>query len=161
MIAAQIGQNPMAQKIQSAAMAHIAEHLGFLYRQKVEEQVGVPLPAPGAELPEDVEVQVSRLVAQGAAQLLQKNTAQAQQQAAQQQAQDPLVQMQQQELQIKAVEAQAKAQKIQSDIALAQQKIQLEAQRIATQKETDMARIQSNEKQANQKVQVDLFKRSK
>ena len=161
MIAAQIGQNPMAQKIQSAAMAHIAEHLGFLYRQKVEEQVGVPLPAPGAELPEDVEVQVSRLVAQGAAQLLQKNTAQAQQQAAQQQAQDPLVQMQQQELQIKAMEAQAKAQKIQSDIALAQQKIQLEEQRIATQKETDMARIQSSEKQANQKVQVDLFKRSK
>ena len=154
MIAATIGQNPMAQKIQAAAMAHIAEHLGFLYRKKVEEQVGVPLPAPGADLPEDVEVQVSRLVAQGSAQLLQANMAQAQQQM-----QDPLIQMQQQELQIKAMEAQTKAQKTQADIALANQKLQLEAQRIATQKETDMARIQSSEKQANQKVQVDLFKR--
>lgn len=152
MIAQMIGQNPMAQKIQAAAMAHIAEHLAFSYRKKVEEQVGVPLPAPDAELPEDVEVQLSRLVAQGAQQLLQSNQAQAQQAQAQQQAQDPLVQIQQAELQIDA-------QKAQSDAQIAQAKLQLEAQRIATQKEIEMARIASQEKLANQKVQVDLFKR--
>ena len=159
MIAQQIGQNPQAQQMMAAIQAHIAEHLGFLYRQKIEEQLGVPLPSPDEELPQDVEVQLSRLVAQGSAQLLQKNVAQAQQQQAQQQAQDPLVQMQQAELQIKSQEVQTKAQKAQADIAIANQKLQLEATRIANQKEVDMARVMSSEKQANQKVQVDLFKR--
>jgi hypothetical protein len=96
MMAATIGQNPMAQQMQAAIMAHIAEHLAFNYRQKVEEQVGVPLPPPDAELPEDIEVQLSRMVAQGSAQLLKENMAKAQQQQAQQQAQDPIIQMQQQ-----------------------------------------------------------------
>jgi hypothetical protein len=159
MIAAQIGQNPMAQKIQASAMAHIAEHLAFLYRKKVEEQVGVPLPAPDAKLPEDVEVQLSRLVAQGSAQLLQLNQAQQQQQQAQQQAQDPLVQMQQAELQLKGQAEKTKAQKIAADIEMAKAKLELENKRIDTQAQLDMARIQAQEKQHNQKVQVDLFKR--
>ena len=159
MIAAQIGQNPMAQKIQASTMAHIAEHLAFLYRKKVEEQIGVPLPAPNANLPEDVEVQVSRLVAQGAAQLLQLNKSQAQQQQAQQQAQDPLVQMQQAELQLKGQAEQTKAQKVAADIEMAKAKLELENKRIDTQAQLDMARMQAQEKQNNQKVQVDLFKR--
>jgi len=159
MIAAQIGQNPMAQKIQASTMAHIAEHLAFLYRKKVEEQIGVPLPAPNANLPEDVEVQVSRLVAQGAAQLLQLNKSQVQQQQAQQQAQDPLVQMQQAELQLKGQAEQTKAQKVAADIEMAKAKLELENKRIETQAQLDMARIQAQEKQNNQKVQVDLFKR--
>jgi hypothetical protein len=159
MIAAQIGQNPMAQKIQAATMAHIAEHLAFLYRKKVEEQVGVPLPAPDAKLPEDVEVQLSRLVAQGSAQLLQLNQANQQQQQAQQQAQDPLVQMQQAELQLKGQAEQTKAQKIAADIELGKAKLELENKRIDTQAQLDMARMQAQEKQNNQKVQVDLFKR--
>jgi hypothetical protein len=160
MIAQTIGQNPMAQKIQAAAMSHIAEHLAFQYRRKIEEQIGVPLPPPDQKLPEDIEVQVSRLVADGAKQLLQANQAQAQQAQAQQQAQDPMVQMQQQELQIKQMDAQTKAQKYQSDAQLAQARLNIESQRIANQKEMDMARIASQEKQANQKVQVDIFKRN-
>ena len=160
MIAQTIGQNPMAQKIQAAAMSHIAEHLAFQYRRKIEEQIGVPLPPPDQKLPEDIEVQVSRLVADGAKQLLQANQAQAQQAQAQQQAQDPMVQMQQQELQIKQMDAQAKAQKYQTDAQLAQARLNIESQRIANQKEMDMARIASQEKQANQKVQVDIFKRN-
>jgi hypothetical protein len=159
MIAQTIGQNPMAQKIQAAAMAHIAEHLAFSYRKKVEEQIGVPIPAPDSQLPEDVEVELSRLVAQGSAQLLQANQAQAQQQQAQQTAQDPLVQMQQQELQIKQMEAQAKAQKMQADTQIAQAKLQLETQRMQGTQEIERERIQAQDKQANQKVQVDLFKR--
>ena len=160
MIAQIIGQNPMAQKIQAAAMSHIAEHLAFQYRRKIEEQIGVPLPPPDQKLPEDIEIQVSRVVADGAKQLLQANQAQAQQAQAQQQAQDPMVQMQQQELQIKQMDAQAKAQKYKSDAQIAQARLNIESQRIANQKEMDMARIASQEKQANQKVQVDIFKRN-
>ena len=160
MIAQTIGQNPMAQKIQAAAMSHIAEHLAFQYRRKIEEQIGVPLPPPDQKLPEDIEVQVSRLVADGAKQLLQANQAQAQQAQAQQQAQDPMVQMQQQELQIKQADVQRRTQKDQTDAQIAQERLNIEAQRIANQKELDMARIASQEKQANQKVQVDIFKRN-
>jgi len=158
-IAAQIGQNPMAQKMQAQAMAHIAEHLAFQYRRQVEEQIGVALPAPDAQLPEDVEVQISRLVAQGSAQVLQLNKAKAQQQQAQQQAQDPLIQMQQQELQLRGTEVQAKAQKMQSDIQIAQEKLALDKEKAASQAQIEMARIQEQTRQNNQKVQVDLFKR--
>jgi hypothetical protein len=158
-IAAQIGQNPMAQKMQAQAMAHIAEHLAFQYRRQVEEQIGVALPAPDAQLPEDVEVQISRLVAQGSAQVLQLNKAKAQQQQAQQQAQDPLIQMQQQELQLRGQEVQAKAQKTQADIQIAQQKLALDKEKAASQAQIEMARIQEQTRQSNQKVQVDLFKR--
>jgi hypothetical protein len=132
MIAQQMGQNPMAQQMSAAAQAHIAEHLAFLYRKKIEEQMGVPLPAPDEKLPEDIEVQLSRLVAQASAQLMQKNVQQAQQAQAQQQAQDPIVQMQQQELQIKMQDAQTKAQKVQGDLAIKQQELQLKAQEAAS-----------------------------
>jgi hypothetical protein len=158
-IAAQIGQNPMAQKMQAQAMAHIAEHLAFQYRRQVEEQIGVALPAPDAQLPEDVEVQISRLVAQGSAQVLQLNKSKAQQQQAQQQAQDPLVQMQQAELQLRGQEVQTKAQKVQADIQIAQEKLNLDKEKAATQAQIEMARIQEQTRQNNQKVQVDLFKR--
>ena len=142
-IAQMIGQNPMAQQMQAAIMAHIAEHLAFQYRKQIEEQLGVPLPPPDEQLPEDVEVQLSRLVAQAAVQLTQQQMAMAQQQQAQQMAQDPLVQMQQAELQIKQQEAQTKAQKVQGDLAIKQgdlaikqAELQLKAQQLAVQQIT-------------------------
>jgi hypothetical protein len=131
LMAAQIGQNPQAQKMQAEIMAHISEHLAFAYRKKVEEQLGVPMPKPDEDLPEDVEVQLSRLVAQASQQVLAKSKGQAAQQQAQQQAQDPLVQMQQQELQIKMKDASIKEQKVQGDLAIRQQELQLKAQEAA------------------------------
>jgi hypothetical protein len=127
MMAQQIGQSPMGQQMGAAIMAHVAEHLAFNYRKKVEEQLGVPLPPPDQEMPEDVEVELSRLVAQASTQLLQLNMSKAQQQQAQQQQQDPMVQMQQAELQIKAQEVKIKEQKVQGDLALKQAELQLKA----------------------------------
>jgi hypothetical protein len=132
MIAQQVGQNPMAQQMMAAAQAHIAEHLAFLYRKKIEEQMGVPLPAPDEKLPEEIEVQLSRLVAQASTQLMQQNMQQAQQAQAQQQAQDPIVQMQQQELQIKMKDSAIKEQKMQGELAIKQQELQLKAQEVAS-----------------------------
>lgn len=126
MITQIIGQNPMAQQIQAAVQAHIAEHLGYSYRQKIEDRLGAPLPVPDADLSPEMEIQLSRLVAQAAQQLLQINKAKAAQQQAQQQAQDPILQMQQQELQLKGQETGAKVQKIQSDIQLDQRRMALE-----------------------------------
>jgi hypothetical protein len=158
-IAAQIGQNPLAQKIQSSVMAHIAEHLAFQYRRQVEEQLGVPLPAPDSELPEDLEVELSRLVAEGSAQVLQANKAKASQQQAEQAAQDPLVQIQQAELQIRGQEAATKAKKVDADIQKDMANLQLQTQKAQDQKEIELARIQTQDKQNNQKIQVDLFKK--
>jgi hypothetical protein len=131
MIAQTIGQNPMAQQMGAAIMAHIAEHLGYAYRKKIEERLGAPMPVPNADMDEEMEVQLSRVVAQAAGQLLQMNKAQAAQQQAQQQAQDPLIQMQQQELQIKGQDSATKAKKVDADIALGQQKLALESQKAA------------------------------
>lgn len=140
-IAAMIGQSPQAQALGAAAQAHLAEHLGFAYRQQIEKQLGVPLPPPEETLPEDIEVQVSRMVADAAERLLNANKAQASQQQAQQMQQDPVVQMQQQELAIKQGELQRKAQKDQIDAALKAKQIEIEANRIASQERQAGARI--------------------
>jgi len=157
MIAAQIGQNPMAQTMMAAIQAHIAEHLAFAYRRKIEEQMGVPLPPPNEKLPEDVEVQLSRLVAQAGAQLLQLNMANAQQQQAQQQAQDPLIQMQQAELQIKAQEVQRKTQKDQAEVALAQQRLKIDSERIQAENTREQARLIAANKMSEQKIKADVI----
>jgi hypothetical protein len=131
LMAAQIGQNPQAQKMMSEIQAHIAEHLAFAYRKKVEEQLGVPMPKPDEDLPEDVEVQLSRLVAQASQQVLAQSKGQVAQQQAQQQAQDPLIQMQQQELQIKMQEVEIKKLKAQGDLQIRAEELGLKAQEAA------------------------------
>jgi hypothetical protein len=127
MIAQQMGQNPMAQQMMAAIQAHIAEHLAFSYRRKIEEQMGVPLPPPGEQLPEQVEVQLSQLVARASTQLLNANMAQAQQAQAQQMAQDPLVQMQQADLQIKAQDAKTKELKVRGELQIKAEELALKA----------------------------------
>ncbi len=127
-----MSQNPMAQQMQAAALAHINEHIAFEYRKQIEEQLGAELPKPGENLPEDVELELSRLTAAAAQKLLAKDQAEMQQQQAQQQQQDPLVQMQQQELQLKAQDLQIKAQKTQADIQLDQAKLELEKEKLAS-----------------------------
>jgi len=116
-----IGQNPQAQQIMASLQAHIAEHLGFKYRKDIEEKLGAPLPAPNEELPEEIEVQLARVVAEAGKQLTQANQQEAAQKQAQQQQQDPMFQLQQQELQVKAQEVQRKTQKDAADMQIKQE----------------------------------------
>ena len=129
MMAQMIGQNPQAQQIMASLQAHIAEHLGFQYRQQIEEKLGAPLPAPNEELPEEIEVQLARLVADAGQQLTQANQQKAAQQQAQQQQQDPAFQLQQMETQAKVQEVQRKAAKDQMDAQLKQAALQQKAQK--------------------------------
>jgi len=128
MVMGQLGQNPMAQQIQGAMMAHIAQHVAFQYRNKLQEQLGATLPAPDAALDENAEVQISKLVAQAATQLLQMDKAKVAQQQAMAQAQDPIVQMQQAELQIKKQDSDTKALKVKGDLQLKAEELSLKAQ---------------------------------
>jgi hypothetical protein len=134
-IAATLGQNPMAQQMMAALMAHIAEHTAFAYRAQVEMQLGVPLPPLDEEgdtpvAPED-EKAIAPLIAAAAQRTMVQNQAMAAQQRAQQQSMDPTLQMQQMELQLKAQELQRKDQDSQRDFQIAQQKLQLEQARLA------------------------------
>ena len=148
-----LGQSPNAQTMMASMSAHIAEHLAFAYRQQVEQQAGVPLPPPNADMDEDTELAVSRLAAAAAQQLLQKNQAEAAQQQAQEMAQDPIVQMQQQELQLKAKELELKEMKLKIEAAEKNDRIAIEEKRIASQLE--IAGLQVGAKVATDKANLD------
>jgi len=122
-----IGQNPKAPQIQAAMMAHVAEHVGFAYRQKIEQQLGMPLPPADEKLPPQIEVALSGMMAQAAQQVLQQNQQQAAQQQAQQQAQDPVLKMQQQELQIRQQEVQIKDKEVTGKLAIEEKKLKIDA----------------------------------
>jgi hypothetical protein len=136
-IAQIMAQNPQAQAIMAAAMAHLNEHVALKYRLEVEKRMGMSIPqeeqnkAVTPELADHIAI----MAAEAAQQLLQQNQQQAQQQQAQQQMQDPIVQMQMQELQLKQGELQLKQQKQQIDAAAKADQIRIEEARIAAQKE--------------------------
>ena len=140
-----IGQSPNAGAIQGALMAHIAEHVAFQYRIEIEKMMGVPLPHPDEELPEDIEVELSRAVAMAAEKLLQKDQAEAQMMQNKALQEDPVVQMQQKEVAIKEAEVQRKAQKDQTDAALKAENMRLVDER-------DRMRIQSQEEIAGAQI---------
>jgi len=132
-----VGQNPQAQMIQAAMMAHINEHVAFEYRRQMEEKMGMVL--PGEEEQKNMSSEQADQIAMAAAQaskaILQQNQQEAQQQQAQQQMQDPVIQMQMQELQIKQGELQLKQQKMQMDAAAKADQLRIEESRIESQKE--------------------------
>jgi len=151
-----IGQNPKASLMQGAMMAHVAEHVGFAYRQKIEQQMGMPLPPEGEKMSPEVEMALSSMMAQAAAQVLQQSQQQDAQQQAQQQAQDPVLQMQQQELQLRQQEVQTKGQEIQGKLQIEQQRLQLDQQRLQMEA---MAKMEQS-KQANKKIQIDAINKA-
>ncbi len=157
-IAAFMGQNPAAQQMMGGLTAHIAEHIAFSYRQQIENALGAPLPAPNAELPEELEVKLASMIAEAAQQNTQQKQAAAAQQQAQQQAQDPIMQMQMQELQIKAAEQQRKGQKDQTDAQLAAARLSLDAQKAQNTSALESSRIAAMTDQADARQNLDEAK---
>lgn len=140
-VAALIGQNPQASLITGALQAHIAEHLGYQYRRQVQEAIGTPLPGPEEKIPEAMEVQISKMVAEGSQIVLaQSQQAQAQQQALQN-AQDPIMMAEMQKLQIQQAEVQRKTQKDQADTQIKMLQLQLDELKAQQQTELEGARL--------------------
>jgi hypothetical protein len=127
-----IGQNPQAQAIMGAMQAHIAEHVGYAYRQKIEQALGVSLPNQEDELPEQMEKEISRLMAEASVQVLAESKAMVAQQQAQQNAQDPVLQLQMQELQIKQKEVAIKEKKMITDAAAKADELRLKEAEIVS-----------------------------
>ena len=126
MTAAMMQNNPQAQMVMQAFQAHLMEHFGFMYRQQLEQQMGMMLPPPGQPLPPQQEQLIAPLLVQAAQQLNQLHSAQAQQTQAQQQVQDPLYQQNMMELQLKKQEIDNKYQvemaKIETQLKIAEMK---------------------------------------
>jgi len=168
-------QGDAAKMKLAAGMEHINEHLAFLYRAKIEQELGVPLPALDGEddekrLTEDQELAISRLVAEAAPRVTGKAQQKAQAEQAQQQAQDPVIQMQQRELQLQEGELQRKIQKDQMDYDIKLKNLALEAERAMSQEKqagaamgskmrTDAMKTEADLKKAGLKAGVDLAKR--
>tara|TARA_R110000824_G_scaffold51300_2_gene143191 strand:+ start:2208 stop:4700 length:2493 start_codon:yes stop_codon:yes gene_type:complete len=173
-VAQMIGQNPQAQQIMASLQAHIAEHLGFQYRQQIEEKLGVALPPPGEQLPEQIEVDLSRLVAEAGAQVMQAHQQEAAQQQAEQQQQDPVFQQKQAELQLKGQDVQRKAAKDQQDSQIKQadlkrrtqkdqvdaimgaEKLKLDQQELQLDAQKEGVRLAANRRQENNKLDLEI-----
>jgi len=146
-IMALLQNNPIAQQLQAAMMAHVNEHLGFEYRKQIEMQLGMSLPPQKDEAGEpiemnpEVEARLAPMLAMAAQRLLQNNQAEAAQQQARTQAQDPIVQMQQAELQIKSGELERKKQKDQMDAQLKQAQLQIDKERVDNQAQIEGVRV--------------------
>jgi hypothetical protein len=148
-MAALIGQNPMAQQIQAAAMAHLNEHLAFEYRKQIEQQLGLPLPTEEQEEKMDpiTAAKVAQMAAMAAQRLLQNNQAEVAQQQAAQQAQDPVVQLQMREQDRKERETAIKEQKVKIDAAAEADRLQIERDRVDGQNRVATANVMLKDKQ--------------
>ena len=134
-----MGKSPNAQKAIAEMAAHVQEHLAFQYRMEIEKELGVELPTPDEDLPDDIEFRISRLVAPAAAQLSGKSQKEQQMKQAEEQLKDPVIQMQMQELKIKEQDVQRKAQ---AEMA----KIQLDMQKLETKTDFDNRKLEQDAK---------------
>jgi hypothetical protein len=158
-IMAVVGQNPKAQEMMAAGMAHIAEHAAYAYRMQIEQQMGMPLPPEdsdenGPKIPVEMQNMLSGAMAQAAQQLLQQNKAEQAQQQAQQAQQDPIVQMQQQELQIRQQEVQIKQQEVQIKAQVAMQQAQLAEKKMQVDASARADEIEIKKMQAEGTIQL-------
>ena len=103
-----IGQSPAAASIAAAGAAHIQEHVAFQYRREIEKQLGVPMPEFDKDLPAETEVHLSKLIADAADKLLQKDQAEAQAKKNAEAQNDPIIQMQKMEAEAKVKEVERK-----------------------------------------------------
>jgi hypothetical protein len=148
----------------AALDAHIREHLGFLFRDQIEEELGIELPPMGEQLPPEIEKKLSGLIAEAAEQMLGKKQQEQEMQRIAQQQQDPVVQQRQQELEIRAAEVQRKAQADQQKAELDQQKLiaQVEDDENKTQLKAEELRLEAAKIAAElelerQKIAIDLM----
>ena len=140
-----VARAPNKKAIEAAMSAHVAEHVAFAYRAKIEKELGVELPGPDEKLPEDIELRISRLAAPAAEQVTGKAQMMAQAEQNAQQSQDPIVQMQQRELALKEQQAAAKAQ---TDMA----KIQVDAQKAEAKTILDLEKMDQEERLESAKI---------
>ena len=123
--------------------------MAFQYRKEIEKNLGVGMPDEDAQLPEDVELELSRLASQAAEKLLRKDIAEMQQKENMKKQQDPLTIIQQKEIALKEAEF---VHKKEMDIAKLQSDMMSKSQNIELQKD----RLESEDQRAGAKLGIQL-----
>ena len=159
-IKALVGQSPNANAILGAFADHVTEHIAFQYRKEIEKQLGVPLPPPEEPLPEDIEVRLSKLVAEASQRVLNKDLAEQRQEEIQEKMEDPVIQQRDRELDIREQEVQRKmksdAEKIATDLKKIASQEKIAGAKIGAEIITDKAAITSQQKIAGAKIGKDV-----
>lgn len=140
-VQAAIGQNPQAQAIQAALMAHVAEHAAFAYRMHVSQMLGMPLPNPEDPIDPQVERDLAPMLAQAAQRALQQNQQMAAVQQAQQMQADPAFQLEQKKVAQKDAEIANKNLQVKGNLAIAADKQELEREKFDAQTSADGIRL--------------------
>ena len=146
-----VERSPKAKSIEGSLSAHVMDHLGFLYRRKIEQELGAPLPPPDEPLPKDIEVRLSGMVAQAAERLLGRDVAEAEMQEQMEKMKDPVIQQQERELELKKEQIEQKAS---SDAA----KIAADLEKAKMRDAVERERIQAQSKSAHAQSTVDMTK---
>ena len=158
--------NPGAKTLQPVLVAHIAEHIALLYRNRMQESIGVALP----NLPdltdksfkfEDIDPAQDMIISQRAAQVVQQapqmKIIQSLQQGQQQgQQQDPLQYAKQlAELEAQALQAKTQAE-IQTNQAKAQSDMQIDQAKAAQNIQIQQAKLEADLQGKIAKLEADL-----
>lgn len=157
--------NPAAQTMQPILIAHIAEHVALLYRQRMEASINMPLPPlPNLRDPKfalkDIDPEMDMLISQRAAQVVaaapQMQPIKALQAAGQQGQENPLEYAKQ----LAQLEAQALQQRTQSEIAADQAKarsdIEIDQAKARQNMDIQAAKVQAELEAKVQKLQAEL-----
>ena len=150
-LAQEVQNSPAGGAVSGALDSHVREHLAFVFRRQIEEELGAPLPPVGEPLPTNIERQLSVMVADAADQMMGKKQqkAQAEQMAAQQE--DPIVKQRERELNIREMEVQRKQQADQA-------KQQFDTAKLGLDREKAEADISMDEKELAAKVSLEQQK---
>ena len=154
-MAQEVQNSPAGQAVMGAMDAHIREHLAFIMRKQIEDELGTPLPPPDQPLPEDIEKRLSTLVADAADQMMGKKQQQAEAQKQAQQQQDPIIQMRQKELAIRESEVQRKQQADAAKQQLEQQKLAMGAEQQSLEQQMDAAELHLEAQKLASKERMD------
>ena len=161
-----LGGNPGARAMQPLLIAHIAEHIALLYRQRMQSGINMDMPAlPDLKDPnfkfEDIDPALDMAISQRAAEVVA--------QAPQMEAIKPLVAMMQQQqhnnplqyaqelakLEAQALEARTKVQ-IEADKAKAQQKLAIDAAEARQDMQIEQAKLQQDLQAKVKKLELEL-----
>lgn len=143
-----------------AMQAHIAEHVGFEYRNRIAAALGAPMPEYALEdgLPPEMEYQLSSLLAQAAPQVMAQSQQMVAQRQAQKNAQDPVLMAQLKELQIKEQEAQTKTKKVVADIAAKADELKLRDKEITVNAAAKADELRIREQEAGNRHHAEGFR---
>ena len=109
-------------------------------------------------IPEEIEVDLARLVAKAGVQLAQEHQKQAAQQQAQEQAKDPMMQIKQQEVQIKQQDVERKTQKDKVDAMIDTRKLELEEQEMMMDAQKSGVKMAADRRTSNAKIDLETMK---